>query len=545
LHFIRNETVSVDTDIEKRLRGLLYTLLIFLHTPATFLAASSTYCLRSHDQEQGDILVMWANPSVKCLGSDHLPLFAISVVVVLGHSITFPLWSYFKLRKVFTKDEHHQQERLTAVHYKKFFGDDYLPEYFWVLHCRMILSVVLSFTRVFLSASNHQAQVSRLTLNATFTCLYAGILVILRPHVHHMEWKFPVQLWLLALITISSIFDYINYLFLENMGVSGYAVQILSVILLSLALLLFVILILSFYRVIYLSRSSDYIEHFLLQKDGKLHQVVQEHKLRSRMSRQATAFGHFRSGFRSITSSRFGSWKGSPRNSSKQGGASGFVATTEVVSRRIPSDSKIGRHRRTDSKSSTLSGLIIPSTPQSTLKRMTGNYWHHKPARISNVTSACMSGIKDRYGNDSSAELCNHEKIASTNAHPFIPLSPATIKDTIVATTMLKMEADRKITVESDARQSTSTSVTLMKDSSRRRSDADDSVSIEHAGYRCNNDPSIQGQRGSAATPPPTMRNIPLQKDKENVSNLSHGSSLMASKPKRAVSRASLYMNVD
>jgi len=263
--------VKIGEKTEKSLRGIMYTFLIFSYTPSTFIAISSVYCVPPNSLDESETPVMWANPSIECLGPQHTPLFLLSIAVLILHSIGFPFWSFFKLRSVFRKDEVKQINKLKAVHYKKFFGDDYVPEYYWVLHCQQLTSFVLCCTRVFLSAYEEKDQLAKLLLNIFAAGGYITLLATLRPHVRHMEWKLPVQISIFILVILSSILEYLNFLLEEKGNVSREAVEGVSIFVLILALGVFLILFASFYRVVYRRNSSDYVKHFLLQKDGTLH----------------------------------------------------------------------------------------------------------------------------------------------------------------------------------------------------------------------------------------------------------------------------------
>jgi len=250
----------------KTARGYLMTMIIFLYTPATFLAAGASYCIPSNDENDGDTLVSWANPNFECGGPTHLPVMTLGLIVLSLYSIAFPIWSYMKIRGVYKSNN---LSKFGARHYRKFFGDDYYPQYYWVLQCQMLLSFTLCLTRVYLSNHEQPEQLSKLIINVIAISTFLALVLHLRPHVRHMAWKLPVQISLMILLIFVSLLEFFNYLFLEQQAVSRSFVEGFSYFILCLALLNFMLLGYSFWFVVIRKKEQDYyIQHFMIQRQA-------------------------------------------------------------------------------------------------------------------------------------------------------------------------------------------------------------------------------------------------------------------------------------
>eukprot|EP00466_Bigelowiella_natans_P015136 jgi/Bigna1/66937/fgenesh1_pg.2_\ len=149
-------------EMAKNFRGNVFVFLIAVYTPATLLGAGASYCIGSNGE-----LVSWANPNIECAGPVHLPVMVLGLVVLCFHSLFFPIWSLLKIRSVYNSTR--REEKLLQRHYRKFFGDDYLPNRYWVrahhlrpsqvLQCQMLLAFFLCMTRVYLSRNGIKEQV--------------------------------------------------------------------------------------------------------------------------------------------------------------------------------------------------------------------------------------------------------------------------------------------------------------------------------------------------------------------------------------------------
>mmetsp|Transcript_7505 Transcript_7505/g.10545 ORF Transcript_7505/g.10545 Transcript_7505/m.10545 type:complete len:361 (-) Transcript_7505:166-1248(-) len=338
----------------------MYTFLIFTYTPTAFLAISICYCIPSND-EGGDTTVMWANPNIECLGPEHTPLLILSVLVLVFDSIGFPVWTYFKLRGVFYGEESSKHStKISSVNYKKFFGDDYLPEYYWILHCQMALSFTLCTTRVYLSTFSDETQISKLVLNTVATIGFMSTLCWFRPHVRHMRWKFPVQILLLFLIILTSILEFINFLHLNHGTVSSNVVEAFSNLVLVIACCVFIVLGVSFYFVIYSEKDPEYFaKHFLLQKTATLRDARAEAESRkiSRMSRSQSR-AHSRAQSKIMAPSEYkAEISFSGRNSVRS------PSIVHRISQAGTSTSNLGRfHQRKTLSSSVSSSAVVATT---------------------------------------------------------------------------------------------------------------------------------------------------------------------------------------
>eukprot|EP00466_Bigelowiella_natans_P017014 jgi/Bigna1/91869/estExt_fgenesh1_pg.C_1260016 len=244
----------------RSLRGYIFVFSIAMYTPSTFLGAGSVYCIDSNEEGRGKTLVSWVNPNFDCAGTEHAPVMALGISVLILHSIFFPIWSFIKVRSVYIRGN--LNNKFMRLHYRKFFGDDFLPPYYWMLHCQMALIFVLCMTRVFLSTNNKLNQIVKLIINGSAIALFSSLLIKLRPHVRHMAWKFPVQLSILNLLVLVSILEYLNFLFAEEKLISRGIVEALSN---------FVLFGYCFWFVAFRKKGRDYYQqHFMLQKRGRL-----------------------------------------------------------------------------------------------------------------------------------------------------------------------------------------------------------------------------------------------------------------------------------
>eukprot|EP00466_Bigelowiella_natans_P019746 jgi/Bigna1/88714/estExt_fgenesh1_pg.C_370033 len=175
------------------IKQFLFAFVIMAYAPATFSAFSD-----------GDTTVVWANPSVRCFGQKHSPIFAMGILVVLFHSIWFPLWAYFKLRDIHLLPD--SSAKTEILHYKRCFGDDYLPKYHWIFHFQTLLAFILCSTRVYFSEFSDGAQVLKLILNLVATGALASTICGLQPHKCNTKWKFPGQFLVLFLRYFSGHF---------------------------------------------------------------------------------------------------------------------------------------------------------------------------------------------------------------------------------------------------------------------------------------------------------------------------------------------------
>ncbi|GAB5355963.1 hypothetical protein AAMO2058_000250200 [Amorphochlora amoebiformis] len=153
--------------------------------------------------------------------------------------------------------------KMRSAQYKRFFGDDFLPSYFWVLHASFALTFTLACTRVFLSTSQDGPQIAKLALNLSAIGAHAIIVLYLRPYVRHMSWKMPVHTCLLSVLALTSVLDYLNYL-QDDEQLPTYVPRGLSLFVFTILFLNFLILAGMFYYVVLWKKSRGYYEaHFL------------------------------------------------------------------------------------------------------------------------------------------------------------------------------------------------------------------------------------------------------------------------------------------
>jgi len=248
----------------KPFRGNLMTFLIFMYTPVTYLSVGITYCIEANSRDSSTVLVSWENPNVECAGEAHAPAMALGCVCFLFHSICFPIWSLWKIRTVYNAND--KEHKILAKHYRKFFGDDFLPGFYWLLQIQMLLAFVLCCTRVYLSAYKDDIQQSKLTLNIVTLFGFGALLIYLKPYVRHMAWKLPVKISIVVLLILASSLEYLNYLYVDRQGVSREVVQGFSYTVFVVAVLNFIMLGIAFWFVVFREKDDDYyVEHFMLQ----------------------------------------------------------------------------------------------------------------------------------------------------------------------------------------------------------------------------------------------------------------------------------------
>eukprot|EP00466_Bigelowiella_natans_P001070 jgi/Bigna1/75085/fgenesh1_pg.32_\ len=256
------------------LRGSAITFLIGVYTPCAFFATGVAYCIESNTYDEGSnssdsVLVSWANPNLVCGGDEHFPALILAVVVLIVYSIGFPIYTFFKMQSFRNcKDQTSKRIKVHQLCYKKFFGDDYFPRYHWMRQAYQLVCLTIVSTRVYLSAFDFATQLAHIGINSFFTVLFIGVLLCTKPYVRHMSWKLPVQISILVLILSLSALEFLNFLYLANMGgVSQGAVEAVSYSLFLLALLNFTVLSVAFYFVVFRKKEPHYYAmHFMLQK---------------------------------------------------------------------------------------------------------------------------------------------------------------------------------------------------------------------------------------------------------------------------------------
>jgi len=237
------------------MKQALFAFVILAYTPATYLAFSVCYCIPSND-EDGDISVMWADPRVRCFGQKHSPVFVMGVLVILFHSVGFPVWAHLKLRRLHRFPD--SSRKAEIIHYKRCFGDDYLPKYHWIFHCQTLLTFILCSTRVYLSEFSDKTQVLKLILNLVATGILTSMLCGLQPHKCHTKWKFPGQFLVLLLVALCILLEFINYLHLEHDVISSVFVEACSNLVFGLVCFVLFILGGSFYFLIFHTKHKRY-----------------------------------------------------------------------------------------------------------------------------------------------------------------------------------------------------------------------------------------------------------------------------------------------
>ncbi|GAB5367195.1 hypothetical protein AAMO2058_001208800 [Amorphochlora amoebiformis] len=246
-------------------RGYLYTFLISTYTPSTFLSIAAIHCIPSTNSNGDDTWVSWANPNYECLGNQHTSILALGILVLFFHAILFPIWSLWKMQAVYYSAE--KKKKIAASHYKKFFGDDYQPKYFYFLHIRLSVAFILCCTSVFFSAYNDASQGLKFSINIFVLAGFSSLLLYTRPHVTHMEWKLYVQVSLSILLSMTTIMELMNYLYLHNQTVERKTVADFSIFVLALAIANFLVLAIAFYHVVWVATDhSHFKSHFLLQR---------------------------------------------------------------------------------------------------------------------------------------------------------------------------------------------------------------------------------------------------------------------------------------
>ena len=263
-----------------------YTLLIALYSPVTFLAFSTVHCTRSADANGNTVWVAWANNQFTCYGREHGRAAAFGLVALCAHSVVFPISTFLQARRVFRmgdgaasiRSQAKQVQKMELKRYKLFFGDDYYSNYYWFLHAHFGLVFVLCATSVFLSANDYQVQVAKLTLNLFVLALALAGNLMLRPFVQHVAWKLPVRCLLLFCVLLASVLNYLVFL-LDEGGVNRHSVTSLSYVVLTVALVNFVVLVAASYYVMVHLDPREYGEahyfrwYFTGKSHGKLHRL--------------------------------------------------------------------------------------------------------------------------------------------------------------------------------------------------------------------------------------------------------------------------------
>jgi len=255
----------------KNIRGNMFTFLTITYTPAALLGFNIAYCIESNGQGEESILVAYANPNFECAGEAHGPALVMGCLVLLLHSIAFPVWSFIKIRAVYSSEEGRRQMKMSAKQYRKFFGDDFLPEYYWMLQCYMAMCFTLCWTRVYLAAYEESLQIARLLIDLAAIATYIFLTLYLRPYVRHMAWKLPVITMILTTLAFTCFLEFFTYLHANRQAVSTNFVKNWSIIVLTLSLFNFILLSVSFWFVVHREKTNAYfVHHFLLQKSGRL-----------------------------------------------------------------------------------------------------------------------------------------------------------------------------------------------------------------------------------------------------------------------------------
>eukprot|EP00467_Chlorarachnion_reptans_P021937 CAMPEP_0114505504 /NCGR_PEP_ID=MMETSP0109-20121206/10891_1 /TAXON_ID=29199 /ORGANISM="Chlorarachnion reptans, Strain CCCM449" /LENGTH=1166 /DNA_ID=CAMNT_0001683953 /DNA_START=48 /DNA_END=3545 /DNA_ORIENTATION=+ len=204
---LRNLRLSEES--VQSIRSKLISLLVFLYTPSTFLSVGITYCIESNNEEGKTVLVSWQNPNFECGGTTHLPVMTLGAACLILHTVGFPLWTWYINRSVISNADKLNNEsrsntnlsvfistsqnierdvQIRAKAWKRFFGDDYLPQYHWFVNVQMLLAFILCCTRVYFSNYTDREQIAKMCVNVIAVSIFGVLLVVLRPFVKHMEW---------------------------------------------------------------------------------------------------------------------------------------------------------------------------------------------------------------------------------------------------------------------------------------------------------------------------------------------------------------------
>jgi len=286
---LRNLRLSEES--VQSIRSKLISLLVFLYTPSTFLSVGITYCIESNNEEGKTVLVSWQNPNFECGGTTHLPVMTLGAACLILHTVGFPLWTWYINRSVISNADKLNNEsrsntnlsvfistsqnierdvQIRAKAWKRFFGDDYLPQYHWFVNVQMLLAFILCCTRVYFSNYTDREQIAKMCVNVIAVSIFGVLLVVLRPFVKHMEWKMPVQLSLLLMLVVAAVLELLNYYFStddENKGVTREKVEAFSYVVLCIAMCNIALLILAFWFVVFRQKSREFfIYYFIIQK---------------------------------------------------------------------------------------------------------------------------------------------------------------------------------------------------------------------------------------------------------------------------------------
>jgi len=247
--------------VAKRYKGRLMTFLVAMYAPSVYMAMGLTYCVESNDGKW----VSWYNPDYACAAGAHLHVMALGSFVLLIHGIGFPLYTFVRMREVFVTND----DRMNAIHYRMFFGDDFKSESFWVHHCQMMVRCAVCATSVYFTAYNEEVQWLRLCINTLACSSLLAILAMIRPYVPHMEWKFPVQFSFWIFMIMLTVLQFLNYMQLEKGWMSKDAIDMISIAVLIFGIVNLLVLAVAFYWVVLREKSAGYYQsHFIMQNPG-------------------------------------------------------------------------------------------------------------------------------------------------------------------------------------------------------------------------------------------------------------------------------------
>jgi len=211
-------------------RGYLQILLLLLYVPATHLVLSSLHCIESNNELGDTVLVSWSYPGQTCRGDVHIPLYSVAILVGVVYTLGFPLMSYWSVSLASYEEKYNAasdaQNNTNAAsiafvdsheyYFKKFFGDDFKRKSMWFYLLRFALVLVLSVSRVYLSSSIGITQGIRFVINIIIFILYGAVLFYSKPYEDWARWKYYVSIFLLFVLSSSSVLEFINILSLLN-----------------------------------------------------------------------------------------------------------------------------------------------------------------------------------------------------------------------------------------------------------------------------------------------------------------------------------------
>eukprot|EP00466_Bigelowiella_natans_P018845 jgi/Bigna1/81231/fgenesh1_pg.78_\ len=263
--------------IREPVEGFVITLLTGMYVPATLFGIGAVHCIDAPvgDNSEGgggggSGRVSSANPNLQCFGPEHMPVGVMGALVLLLLSAGFPIMSYYKLHRVISTGRFAKIERRR---YQKFFGDDYVPEYFWLYHVHFASMTVLCCSNVLLSGPNDSDHVLKLCLNSLAVTSYISLITVTKPFVWHARWKGPVKTSVLFTVLMATVLDYLSYLHSQHGSISQPVVESVGHMVLSLALFNFILLGGAFYFVVLHEKSRDYYKNHFLRERSKSHFV--------------------------------------------------------------------------------------------------------------------------------------------------------------------------------------------------------------------------------------------------------------------------------